>query len=475
MGLQDDIVYLVLLLASIALGGVFQRIEPANHRRWFSTLCGLLMVGLVSGCHGLFCAIAYGVQVMCMQILPWTCLHTVSFWLQMILLVCFRLCHWVGLPNVPAHANPIIMMLTLKLIGLAFEIHDTKKLELEMEAALKNNEAISEVESKKLQLKWKGVNPSLVDTFHYAFGYTGILTGPYFKFRTFDDLYSLSFAKSGDCTQQTLKRISRVPIYITLFLLSGYLFPLKVVEEDDFYQTTSFLYRVFYMTPVFFNFRMRLYTGFVLSECSCIMAGLGIYPKSSEPKPGNGPTQLKALENASFKKNAMDLNFESIHNIDEYGADFVPTMREALRTWNMTVQYWLANIVYRRFPMKSLRTAAVMIVSSMWHGVHPGYYLSLGSVPLVLIVEDLYDRIVRRKLSQKGQATYDWLSWFYRMQQFSYLGMAFQLLKIGETLTFWHSVAYLGHLVLPIMYLMGLFIIKPLFSTPKPAEDKKIE
>lgn len=114
MGLQDDIVYLVLLLASIALGGVFQRIEPANHRRWFSTLCGLLMVGLVSGCHGLFCAIAYGVQVMCMQILPWTCLHTVSFWLQMILLVCFRLCHWVGLPNVPAHANPIIMMLTLK-------------------------------------------------------------------------------------------------------------------------------------------------------------------------------------------------------------------------------------------------------------------------------------------------------------------------------------------------------------------------
>lgn len=67
----------------------------------------------------------------------------------------------------------------MQLIGLAFEIHDTKKLELEIEAALKNNEATSEVESKKLQLKWKSVNPSLVDTFHYAFGYTGILTGMY--------------------------------------------------------------------------------------------------------------------------------------------------------------------------------------------------------------------------------------------------------------------------------------------------------
>ncbi|TRY68844.1 hypothetical protein TCAL_03048 [Tigriopus californicus] len=472
MGLQDDIVYLVLLLTSIALGAVFQRIERAHHRRSFSTLCGLLMVGLVSGWHAFFCVLAYGVQVLCIQILPWTCLHIVSFWVQMMLLVCFRLCHWVGLPNVPAHANPIIMMLTLKLIGLAFEIHDTEKLELE----IKSTENADEVETKKLQLKWKGINPSLTDTFHYAFGYTGILTGPYFKFRTFNDLYSTSFGQLEDCTRQTLTRISRVPIYIALFLLSGYLFPLKVVEEEDFYEKTSLLYRVFYMTPVFFNFRMRLYTGFVLSECSCIMAGLGMYPKSSEPRPGNGPTQLEALENASSTSNGTeDMNFESVHNIDEYGADFVPTMREALRTWNMTVQYWLANIVYRRFPMKTLRTAAVMIVSSMWHGVHPGYYLSLGSVPLVLIVEDLYDRIVRRKLSQKGQATYDWLSWFYRMQQFSYLGMAFQLLKIGETLTFWHSIAYLGHLILPIIYLLGLFIVKPLFSSRQAIENKKID
>ncbi len=40
-------------------------------------------------------------------------------------------------------------------------------------------------------------------------------------------------------------------------------------------------------------------------------------------------------------------DFETVHNIDEYGAEFVPTMREALKTWNMTVQYWLATIVYR--------------------------------------------------------------------------------------------------------------------------------
>ena len=29
--------------------------------------------------------------------------------------------------------------------------------------------------------------------------------------------------------------------------------------------------------------------------------------------------------------------------LDEWGADFAPTMREALKCWNMTVQHWLGR------------------------------------------------------------------------------------------------------------------------------------
>ncbi len=80
----------------------------------------------------------------------------------------------------------------------------------------------------------------------------------------------------------------------------------------------------------------------------------------------------------------------------------VPTFREALKTWNMTVQYWLAVNVYKALPgSRAVRTLAVMVTSSVWHGVYSGYYLSLGSVPFVLMVEDLYDRIMRRRLPQK--------------------------------------------------------------------------
>ena len=40
----------------------------------------------------------------------------------------------------------------------------------------------------------------------------------------------------------------------------------------------------------------------------------------------------------------MQVNFEAVHNIDEWGADFVPSMREALRCWNMTVRFFLTFV-----------------------------------------------------------------------------------------------------------------------------------
>lgn len=40
---------------------------------------------------------------------------------------------------------------------------------------------------------------------------------------------------------------------------------------------------------------MRLYTGFILSECACMIQGLGAYPSSRKSKPGEGPTVIDDL------------------------------------------------------------------------------------------------------------------------------------------------------------------------------------
>jgi hypothetical protein len=61
----------------------------------------------------------------------------------------------LGLPVPPAHTNAIIMILTLKLVGLAFEIHDSK------DAASGKNTLV----------------PSFLDVYHYSFCHAGLITG----------------------------------------------------------------------------------------------------------------------------------------------------------------------------------------------------------------------------------------------------------------------------------------------------------
>lgn len=89
----------------------------------------------------------------------------------------------------------------------------------------------------------------------------------------------------------------------------------------------------------------------------------------------------------------IEYDFETIHNINPYEAEFGATFRGGMKNWNMCVQYWLAVYIYRRVPMKSLKTAATFLVSSFWHGVYAGYYVCLCSVPPYLILEDLLVKV----------------------------------------------------------------------------------
>lgn len=48
-------------------------------------------------------------------------------------------------------------------------------------------------------------------------------------------------------------------------------------------------------------------------------------------------------------------NFDCVKSIDIIKVETISTVRGATRIWNMTVQYWIAEYVYRRFPIKKLR------------------------------------------------------------------------------------------------------------------------
>ena len=103
-----------------------------------------------------------------------------------------------------------------------------------------------------------------------------------------------------------------------------------------------------------------------------------------------------------------------------------------------------------------------MFLSSVWHGVDPGYYLFFLSIPLVFVVEDLYCRVLRSRLAPPHQRIYDWVSWFAWRQWLFYLAMAFILREPYLILTYWSNIYYLGHLMIPFLYLLGLVVVRPL-------------
>ncbi|CAG0912539.1 unnamed protein product [Notodromas monacha] len=427
MALLHDFIYLGSLIFCIAFGEVLRKIKNPEKRKLVATFLGVLIVFLLSGTYIIHPILMVLVNATIITYVSQRWCHVASFFFSFSYLIFCRSFWYLGLSEIPDFLNAVVMLLTLRVVGLAFE----------------KNRGPSEKHDYPF--------PNFIDIVHYSCCYIGVLTGPYFRYSAYYDMLYSEHTSRVSCREAMLNRMMFVPMYLVLFFLTNYLFPVNTVESEEF-SRRSWLYKFIFSNAVFFTFRMRMYSAFIISECVCINAGLGAYPKKFESKSGLGPTaRTKELSGEE------EYDFETVKNIDAYGSDFAPTVREGMRWWNMTVQYWLAVNIYKGlagYP-KAFRVAATMMVSSIWHGVYAGYYLSLLTVPFIMVVEDLYERRLRNRLSETGKAVYDWVSLALKMQWFAYMGMAFLLLRVDKTLHYWSSVYFAGHLLIVFLYVLG--------------------
>lgn len=98
-----------------------------------------------------------------------------------------------------------------------------------------------------------------------------------------------------------------------------------------------------------------------------------------------------------------------------------------------------------------------MFVSALWHGVRPGYYLSLLGTPLLLISEIQVEKAFRKQAPELQQKIYDFVWYFIKMQSVSYMGVAFILLDIKAILHYWSSIYYIGHIFTIVMFTIAFF------------------
>lgn len=387
--------------------------------------------------------------------------HIVGFAFGFGYLLFFRTASWFGLENPLPHTNAIQLILTLKVVSVTFDVHD---------AAVETKTRKSDNKDTAIPYSPLGPNhqlddpahfdPSILEFYCYVYCFIGLFTGPFYQLKLYRHMIHRQDLSSINTVVPALRRLACVPIFAVIFVVVGQKFPDNYMMTDEFLNLggmRGFTYRFLYIIPVFLCFRLRFYIGWLIAESACISSALGAYPLDSKPLPGRGPTVA-----ISRAKDSVEMNsFYAIQNIDIYNIEVSVTMAQTMRHWNMTVQTWLVYYVYKRFPVKGIRYHAVFLVTSFWHGVHPGYYLCFLSTTIYGAMETRVAVLCKPLWEKANKVTYGLLflvGELYRTRAFEYVSVGFILLDVSPTLAVWRADYFYYH-IFGIVVLLATFLV----------------
>ncbi|KAI6233953.1 Lysophospholipid acyltransferase 7 [Aphelenchoides fujianensis] len=451
--IKGDLKYAALLVFCLGLSVLFRRYVNAAVRIKVDGLIGLAINAYVSGWmvfYSLACVVGH--LVLFLVVKDPKQLSQISFFGTFTYLGFLRIIHWFGLPRLEFITNAIQLIMTLRVIGLSYEIAD--------------NRAGVAGELKKI------VEPSTFEAFNYLYSYTGIFTGPYYSYRTYSDAFAADFnVRAGHLRDLLRPKLRTLSWSLPILLLMNYVAPVKILqlEESGDYHV---LHLFFLSALAFIYLRMRIYSAWMVAESICAISGIGIYAKNQNSEPGGGPK--RALEAG---EEVLEYDTATIDNLDIPQVENSDGFRSGMRAWNRTVQFWLANFVYKRSP-KSIRMPYTMFVSAFWHGVHPGYFLSFLTIPLCTAAEDVLFRHFAPVANGKRNRAFDLIWRFIRMRGFEMMACGFLLLTWTDTFRLWKNTYFWLHILSVSILLLqqaGVFRRRPRSDTPAAESRSKAE
>lgn len=245
-------------------------------------------------------------------------------------------------------------VLTLRLIGLAFDISDGQRPENELSASNKK----SCVRSK----------PSLLEIAAFTYFPASFLVGPQFSFRRYTSFIDGEFSKHSGYVSAGAKRAAVGVIYLAVNLVgSGYL-PDKYIYSDEFWSDNNVLTRIF-LLGIWARVTLYKYISiWLLTESVCICFGLTFNRVNEDGKADwTGCSNIKLLV------------FENTRRFQHY-----------IDSFNIQTNHWIAEYVYKRLKFLNNRhysQLGALVFLALWHGFHSGYYMCFLMEFTVIICE----------------------------------------------------------------------------------------
>ncbi|KAK0140758.1 Membrane-bound O-acyltransferase domain-containing protein 2 [Merluccius polli] len=350
-----------------------------------------------------------------------------------------------------------MMVITQKITSLAFEIHD----------GMARKEEHLTPGQKILAIRRM---PSLLEYFSYNCNFMGILAGPTCSYNDY-----IAFIEGGTCCHRdfeasrkacgkakgsepspntvVVQKIATCFFSLMVFLLVCKVFPVERNIDDDFIANTPFYAQVVYLYLSMLTTRPKYYFVWTLADAINNAAGFGFNGYNLDGSPRWDLISNLRIQNIEVRRSShawlgaelliypfMTSQVGVVHSV------LATSFKVFLDNWNIQTAHWLKRVCYERCPYNP--TAATFILSAMWHGAYPGYYLTF----LTGIVVTLAARAVRHNVRPYFQCSpahkllYDVITWAATQIAICYTVVPFVLLSVGPSMKFYRSWCFSLHL-----------------------------
>lgn len=284
--------------------------------------------------------------------------------------------------------------------------------------------------------------PSLLEYLSYNCNFMGVLAGPlcsYKDYITFIEGRSFHATQSGENGKEGLhgERTEPSPntavmqkllvcgLSLLFHLTISNTLPVEYNIDEHFQATASWPTKVLYLYVSLLAARPKYYFAWTLADAINNAAGFGFRGYDR-----NGEARWDLISNLRIRQIEMSTSFKMF-----------------LDNWNIQTALWLKRVCYERASLSP--TIQTFILSAIWHGVYPGYYLTF----LTAVVMTLAARAIRNNIRHHFieppplKLLYDVITWMVTQIAISYTVVPFVLLSIKPSFKFYSSWYYCLHIV----------------------------
>ncbi|XP_053314812.1 lysophospholipid acyltransferase 2 [Spea bombifrons] len=322
-----------------------------------------------------------------------------------------------------------MMIMTQKITSLAFEVRDGIFCKEEELTPSQRSLAVRRM-------------PSLLEYLSYNCNFMGILAGPlcsYKDYINFIEGQSYQLKQSEINGKEDTKYEQKEPspntvvvhkltvcaVSLAFYMTATRILPVEYNIDEQFQQTSSVSTRIIYLYLSLMAARPKYYFAWTLADAINNAAGFGFQGYNS-----NGEENWDLVSNLNIKK-------------IEYSTSF----KMFIDNWNIQTALWLKRVCYERATFSP--TAQTFLLSAIWHGVYPGYYLTFFTGSLMTLAARNIRNNIRHYFIQSPELKliYDVITWVATQVAISYTVAPFVLLSVRPSLQFFSSWYYCLHII----------------------------